>query len=67
MAASSKPAGRGQAPAHAASRPIPPISAATRACAQAADAILTRDNWAHGSSAVTIENQRQADSQYFLQ
>ena len=67
MAASFRPAGRSQAPARPASRPILPISAATRACAQAADAILTRDNWANGFSGVTIENQRHADSKYFLQ
>ena len=43
-----------------------PISAATPACAQAADAAMTRDNWDYSPSGVTTETQRLADRQYFL-
>ena len=47
-------------------RPIAPISAATRACAQGADASMTRDDWKYSSSGFSTETQCLADSKYFL-
>ena len=68
VAASFSPAaGRSQHPAHSASRPIPPISAATRARAQEADASMTRENWEYSFPEATTVTQRLAYTKYFLQ
>ncbi len=67
MAAPSEAAGRSQRHAHPTSWFNPPISAAARACAQEADAALTRYSQQAGPSGGTAENQRLADHKYFLQ
>ena len=67
MEASSSPEGRAWPHYHRTdARPSAPISAATRASAQEADAAITRDNWKYSSSGFPTETQRLADSNYFL-
>lgn len=66
MAASFRTAGRSPARGHATSRLVLPISATARACAQEADAALTRDDWPAHDPGVTSEAQRLAESKYFL-
>ena len=67
MEASSSPEGRAWHHYHPTdARPSAPISAATRACAQEADAATTRDDWKYSYSGFPTETQRLADSNYFL-
>ena len=67
MAAPSKAAGSSQPHAYPWSWSIPPVSTAAQACAQEADAAMTRYNQQDGSPDVTAENQRLANQKYFLQ
>ena len=68
MAASSNPAaGRSKAHPHLTSQSMLPISAATRMCAQEADAAMTLDNREYHSPGVITEIQSLAASKYFLQ
>ena len=67
MTASSKPAAvRNKAHIHPTSQSVPFISAATRVCAQEADAAMTRDDWRYHSPGSTAEHQRLVASRYFL-
>ena len=67
MAASTSPVGRSQHHTRPTLRPITPISAATRACAQEADAAMTWDNWEYSPPSVLPEPLRFADPKPLLQ